>query len=465
MFETVRHRPQKGRLLKVFWMMTSTRVKIGQAAASRFRQFAADTAGAMGVMFALGLTPVIGMVGAAVDYNAASQMRHQLQQAADAAALAAAGLAAGTSLDARQKLARAVFASNAGGFPGVTSSSGSLADIGDGVYRFSFSGSVPTNLLKLIGHTAISVGVKADATRVVPKAMPTEFVIAFDITTSMFIWSSEDVVKARSAMKDFVKNMYSGAPANSVFGSVMPFSDRVRLKERANSWVDKPAKKPKDWSGCVDVREQTVAGRPQTLTDDSHTVAPFSYFEAVTKTNAGSSYTFNCFGEEPVIAEQKPEKLLERIDAMGNGGTGRMDEGMAWAWRMLSPKWKNQWGHGNYPAPYGEVRKLAVLVTDGRTEAYRYEVLPPSGIASVYGWNEGSERGFNNLEDVCTRMKDAGIEIAIVQMSTTENTKATPHFQDCASPGRHYRIKSLNDFLDAFRALEGAGSSVVRLIK
>jgi Flp pilus assembly protein TadG len=429
----------------------------------RFRR---NSAGAMGVMFALGLTPIIGLIGAAVDYNAASNTRQKLQQAADAAALAGAGLTGGATDEARNKLARAVFASNAAGVPGVDATgAGSLVPIGGGTYRFSFDTTVNTNLMKIIGQPTIPVGVTSDATRAVPASMPTEFVIAFDITTSMFIWSSDDVVKARNAMKSFIDNTFNGAPKNAVVGTVMPFSDRVRLPEKANGWTDKPSKKPKGWGGCLEVREQTVAGRPQTLTDDDHKTAPFAFFEPVTKNSGGSSYTFGCFGQEPTIASFKPDDLKDRIDNMGNGGTGRMDEGMAWAWRMLSPKWKNEWGHGNYPAPYGEVRKLAILITDGRTEAYRYEVLPVSGVASVYGWNEGSERGFDNLEDVCTRMKTAGIEVAVVQMSTTENTKATPHFQDCASPGRHFKIHSLNDFLDAFKALQTPGSSVVRLVK
>ncbi len=120
---------------------------------------------------------------------------------------------------------------------------------------------------------------------------------------------------------------------------------------------------------------------------------------------------------------------------------------------------------GNYPAPYGEqVRKLAILVTDGRTEAYRHEVLPPSGVPAVYGHNMGSERGFQNLEDVCQRMRTAGIEIAVVQLNGNE--RSTPHLQRCATPQMHFLINSLNDFRAAFRTIEGGTTTTsVRLVR
>ncbi len=51
------------------------------------RRFAADRTGAIAVVFALTLVPMLMAVGAAVDYSRAASLRSDLQAAADAAAL------------------------------------------------------------------------------------------------------------------------------------------------------------------------------------------------------------------------------------------------------------------------------------------------------------------------------------------------------------------------------------------
>ena len=51
-----------------------------------WRRFVADAVGGVGFMFALAVVPVLGLVGAAVDYSRASQAHAHLQKAVDAAA-------------------------------------------------------------------------------------------------------------------------------------------------------------------------------------------------------------------------------------------------------------------------------------------------------------------------------------------------------------------------------------------
>ena len=424
-----------------------------------FARFRRAERGTVAIAFALTLVPMIGFVGAAVDYNSLSNVRNHLQSAADAAALAGAGLPSSATDKQRNELAKAIFASNLKEVRGANPNAGQLTRVRDGVYRYEASVAVDTHLMKLLGIPNVPLSVKADAARGEAQRGPTEFVIAFDITNSMVFTPSEFDLSV-DAMQEFVENMFKGAKPNTVIGNILPFSDRVRLAERAHSWLASPA--PGSWTGCLQVREETVAGRPQSLTDTPPSALPFSHFVPYTASHGGSSYEFNCFGSEATAGEGKPEKLVDALDRMGRGGTGRPDEGMAWAWRMLSPRWRNHWSKGDYPAAYGSARKLAILVTDGRTESYRYEVLPPGGTPAVYGYNLGSSRGFENLEHVCAQMKGVGIEVAVVQLNGNEY--ATPHLQRCASPKRHFPISSLKEFREAFELLGGAGGSVVRLV-
>ncbi len=442
-------------------------------------RFVRNSAGTMGVMFALGLTPIIGLVGAALDYNAASQARNHLQQAADAAVLAAAGLPAGTSHEDRQKLARAIFASNAGGFPGVSGASGSLSDIGNGAYRFTFSGSVPTNLIKVIGQSTIPVAVTAEARRNASGGGPLEFVIAFDITESTFFDDAQRP-QALKAMKDFVTGVYAGAQRDTVFGSIMPFHDRVRLPaNRAHAWAQ--GSSPQNWQGCLKPRYQLANGKPYPfeagrtwrrllpgepfrLTDDPPSILQFQYeanHQPYTDKN-GWTYDVRCNGAAATVAETAPEPLIAAIDNMGRHGSGRFDEAMAWAWRMVSPRWRNQWNRGNYPRQAAETRKLVVFVTDGRNGFDNSELLDASGNFTDWGFNTGNRMAFESMERVCQGMKQQGIEVAVLQLPG--NNHSTPYFQRCASPERYFTINSIESFRAAFRNLAGT-VDMVRLTR
>jgi Flp pilus assembly protein TadG len=57
---------------------------------TRFRSFCSDRAGSFAPTFALLLVPVVGLIGAALDYSRAANERVMLQRALDTALLAAA---------------------------------------------------------------------------------------------------------------------------------------------------------------------------------------------------------------------------------------------------------------------------------------------------------------------------------------------------------------------------------------
>jgi len=428
------------------------------------RSLGRSESGAVGLIFGLALVPMVGLAGVAIDYNRMSNTRASMQSAADAATLAAARMPVSATLAERNQVAKAVFSANLSQVSDANPGAGTLTRVADGHFRYEASAEVPNQLMRVLGISSSNISVASEAAQgTTAVSGQAEFVVAFDITNSMFS-SQAEYDTAIATMQEFVTNMFKGASAGSVVGTVMPFSDRVRLHDGAGAWAS--GSKPSGWHGCLDVREQTVSGRIQTLTDDPPSVASFKYFKnRPSSAPGGYSYTFDCFGERATVAQVVPGLLVPALKDMGGGGTGRPDEGMAWAWRMLSPRWKNQWARANYPADYGTGRKLAVYVTDGRTEAYRYEVLPTGGPAVVYGGNMGSKRGFDNLEDVCSRMKAAGIEVAIVQL--TGNNNATPHLQRCASASRHFMINSVNDFKAAFKTIaeEGTTTTAVRLVR
>ena len=147
-------------------------------------------------------------------------------------------------------------------------------------------------------------------------------------------------------------------------------------------------------------------------------------------------------------------ELITAANNFSKSGTGRFDVGMAWAWRLLSTNWRGQWSSGGYAAANAtERRQIAIMVTDGRTNAYRYEVDETES----WGWNEGSVGGFTNMVAVCDSMKVAGMEIFMIRVDGNEH--ATDYMKDCATDDDYYL--EVTDNAD----LELAFQDVLRIVK
>jgi Flp pilus assembly protein TadG len=109
-----------------------------------------ETDGSLLPMFALSMVPMIGMVGAAVDYSRANGVRTTLQAALDSAVLAGARDGTSNWIDA----ALAVFNANLYA-KGATPSAPVFAKNDDGSYSGSVTATVPASFLKSMGITSI----------------------------------------------------------------------------------------------------------------------------------------------------------------------------------------------------------------------------------------------------------------------------------------------------------------------
>jgi Flp pilus assembly protein TadG len=118
-----------------------------------------DREGSVAATFALALVPVIGLVGAAIDYSAANRARTNLQAALDAALLAGAkdGSANWTTaaLNVFNANLNAKFASNVNPTFQLTSTR---------AYTARVTAMAPSNFLGVLGVSGINVGVSATVT-------------------------------------------------------------------------------------------------------------------------------------------------------------------------------------------------------------------------------------------------------------------------------------------------------------
>jgi Flp pilus assembly protein TadG len=122
------------------------------------RRFRHAAEGSVLPTFTLALVPIMGMLGAAVDYSRASNFRTQLQAALDFAVLAGARDGTANWTNVASNMFNAVLPSNRG-----VAASFAFSKNNDGSYSASATASVPTEFLGIMGTSSIPVDVHAQA--------------------------------------------------------------------------------------------------------------------------------------------------------------------------------------------------------------------------------------------------------------------------------------------------------------
>ncbi|MGL4242868.1 MAG: pilus assembly protein TadG-related protein, partial [Beijerinckiaceae bacterium] len=192
-------------------------------------------------MFAAALVPMMGAVGAAVDYSRSSSARSVVAAAADAGALAGASKV-GNERD-REAAARQVFASNLSrnGFPyPVTVRYENLREQGNNVgFRIEVGTSVPMLFGWALGTGSAAVGHKSQARSAIEQT--TELVFVLDTTASM---EGDRIVNLKSAANMMLDELQARTTRPELLKvGVVPFAQYVNvgLGNRNAAWIDVPA--------------------------------------------------------------------------------------------------------------------------------------------------------------------------------------------------------------------------------
>jgi hypothetical protein len=137
----------------------------------------------------------------------------------------------------------------------------------------------------------------------------------------------------------------------------------------------------------------------------------------------------------PMTADRT--RLNTSIDDLKTGGSTAGQIGIAWAWYMLSPNFKDVWDKEavNQPKDYTtkELVKVAVLMTDGE---FNYATC--KGINST-SWGGGTslcnpaDDPFVQAEAICQAMKDQKITIYTVGLGIDTSLYADDFLLKCAS--------------------------------
>jgi Flp pilus assembly protein TadG len=509
-----------------------------------FRTFWLEKSGAVALMFALMVIPLVGFVGVAVDYSRLSSADLALQNSLDMAALAAGRAYANTvgsdaeRVEAATAKAVAFFDANfnsqiefVAGPDLVVTPTGETVDV-------SATAELKTSFLWVLGIMTMQVDA---GSQVKSAGRGMELVLIMDNTGSMRSSlgngnSKMETMKASAT--ELVYIMYGGREeVENFWVGLVPYVAMVNVSNSRSNWVNYYPSNDfvgTSWKGCVMARPD-----PYDETDDTEATEPWDvmawpstknvkyydkYGDRIKFNYNGTTYKVKGDNEWPNINEENSaqnngtgpnlgcgpaitplvssrQTILDSIDEMlpwHRGGT-MANLGMAWGWRVISPKWRGLWEGDTpdeLPLEYGNPKfeKVAILLTDGNNQWYDWpgnskkDNTPINGLPGAGGFSNSSGVGYKKnkvIEDadytaygritegrlgstdfdevqgilddkmlqVCSDMKREGIQVYTITFGSTNSaTKQT--YANCASrPDQYYDSPSNSELRAAFVAI------------
>lgn len=357
------------------------------------RGFLADRNGNFAIFAAIASIPLLMAGGFALDYSNALRVRTELQQAADAAALAAAKATDKTDAE-RTDLARKLFDANRADYQLNTfnltlDSSGAKLDA---------SVQIKTTLMGVAGYPHLDVAITSTA---LTKTTTLELVFALDVSGSMLAGMSSGKTRMQE-LKDATTKLVDDLGAETDFDikvGYVPFTMNVNLGTKNAGLVDDTTNalfSGTAWKGCVFERaspnhvKDSPGGKwnayiwppmPNSVNGNDwgqnrSNGTNSGYANVVESTTPANDPTvlvdgpnFNCTRNEiqELTSDLAAAKAgIDSLKAVGNNGT-LIAPAVTWGMRLLSPA--DPFTQG---APYSDnVKKILFVVTDGEqvTEA------------------------------------------------------------------------------------------------
>lgn len=195
--------------------------------------FLCNEKGAVILLWALALIPLLAVIGVAIDVGRAYYVHSVVAGAVDAAAIAGAKTA-GVNGNVVGK-ATAIFNANLPpNFQATISGPNITLSRNNQLVSVSAEGTIPTTFMTLFGKNSISAGASAQSLVSNPG---TEIVLALDNTGSMAGSSMAAEIKAAQQLVNIV---YGGANVDTVDGlyvAVVPYTTTVNIGKNATNWL------------------------------------------------------------------------------------------------------------------------------------------------------------------------------------------------------------------------------------
>jgi Flp pilus assembly protein TadG len=413
------------------------------------------TSGNVAIIFSLAIVPIVGALGAAVDYSMANKDRTSMQKALDATALALAKLMplSQAQLDER---GWEIFSASLGKLNVNMPPSGLVIKTPVvGRIDLSATGQYSPQIAGLVGVDTFPVAVNA---RVIWGMKKLELALALDNTGSMA--SSNKMTELKKAAKTLLTTLQKSAKSDGdVKVSIIPFNTMVNTGESPSTWWvtkgdwDKKEGKcnKKDWGGNEYSPKSTCEyfggswnptaynnGQFKGCVEDRQKDLSLDYDVKDKTPESGNDNTKfparRCPGG---LTELLPltydwKKLDKKIDDMDSDGNTNVTIGLVWAWHSLT---------SGVPltgasAPSKDLNKIIILMTDGDNTENRWSN------------NEMSINARTAL--TCANIKNAGVQIYTIRVIDGNANL----LQECASDASmYYDVQNASQLSAVFNSI------------
>jgi Flp pilus assembly protein TadG len=455
------------------------------------RGFWSNRDGNIALTFALLLFPLVGFVGVALDYSMATAYRTDLQKALDATALALTKIMP-TDQATLDTVGNQYFQANLGPHTLTNLQLTVTPDVG--TLKVSVKGTYNVQLAHVIGATSVDIGASAEAKWSIGKVE-----IALVLDNSLSMNEAGKIQALRTATVNLLNVLEAAArnPGDAKVGIVSfdgmvntgythatapgwirwdwwdanvgscsksfntadvpegtwlkafcegqfactksQYSTKRRCEDNGGSWVLANARwtsqSRNNWNGCVYDRDQAYD------VDDTSPSGNSTYYPAA-----------KCFATPPqamTALSENWEQLKTKANNLTPTGYTNIGIGLAWGWHVLSKT-----GVFTEGAEYNtdNLNKYVILMTDGyntKNISKEPQSCPTNGPAcpSIDP----------RTAAVCTKIKDAGIEIYTVRLVNGNETL----LRDCASnPTMYYDVANASELSGVFSAI---GSQIANL--
>lgn len=453
------------------------------------RQFVRASHGNVAVIFSIALVPILGFVGAAIDYSRANKARTAMQTALDSAALMVSKDLSSGAITSGQVTAKAqaYFASlytnsDAGGVT-VTASYTAKDSSGSSTVKLNGSGTVPTDFMNLLGFPTLGIGSSSTATW---GGTRLRVAMALDVTGSMNDAGKLGAMK--TAAKNLIDNLRASAQStDDVYMSIVPFAHMVNVGtgNRNASWIkwddwtenegscqqywwDNRSYDTKTdcqnagrtwtplstsaWQGCVSDRDQ-----PADTTKDAPNT-PATRFPARYQLLNSTVCPPQITPMTSIYAAGDALTLKTKIDGLTASGGTNQPIGMAWAWLSL------QTGNPlNTPAkdPDFKYTDAIILLSDGLNTMDRW---PSYGNGQVQYNGQIDARQKLLCDNIRASSTNTSRTVIYTIQVNTDGDPESAILKYCADSGNFFATTTASGISTAFAQI-GSSLSKLRIAK
>jgi len=398
-------------------------------------------------MLALAAIPIMGFVGAAIDFSRAASVRTAMQTALDATALMLSKEAQGMAPADLQQKASNYFKANFTR-PEVhdvqVTQMMSSPQAGNFTLKITGSGSIEPVFTKLLGQSQLNFSASAEVLWGIKKL---NLALVLDNTGSMA--SSAKMTNLKIAAHSLLTTLQNAAKRpGDVKVAIAPFAVDVNVGTGyvGESWIDWT-----DWEAANGTC--SGGGYSKKSTCESHgkiwTPAPHSQWNGCvndrdqnndvnnTTPVAGSAATLfrahqaaNC--PTPIMPLSYDWTALNaKIDAMTPTGNTNVTIGLAWGFQLISPV-----APFNAPPPASDLDKVIIILTDGENTQNR--------------WTSSSSSIDSRTSKVCENIKANNIKLYTVRVIDGNGTL----LKNCATkPSMYYDVDQAIELTSVFGSI------------